>query len=224
MDSSPISFPNSRAASAWVRVRAQGAVRAVVLLGAVVGISAASACSTPAFQYALEYWSADIYDLVISERGPVQAERMAAAVAVLRGDGAGVVNAALRSGEDAGLPLGEARLTVRFPGHPPGLAPLWTGPWSEDSLRSVVDSPLRNRLAEELLRGATAVFLFLPCGEADADRAARSRLVAILEDLSRTLELPPQDEALTEITEGSSAPVAPAIRFPVLNVPRDAPA
>jgi hypothetical protein len=196
----------------------------VALVAALVCVPAVLACSTPVFQYALEYWSADLYDVVISEHGPVRPGIMTAAMAVVQGEGEGVANIALRSREEADLASGEARLTVRFPGHPPGMAPLWTGPWSADSLRSIVDSPLRDRLADELLRGATAVFLFLPCGEEEADQAARARLLATLDELSRTLELPPQDEGLTGITEDSSAPVAPAIRLPVLDVPRDAPA
>lgn len=188
----------------------------------LVGAWAASACSTPVFQYALENWPPDVYDLVLSGHGPLDAETLAAAEAAVRGDEGTGVNAGLRPRDDEGLPAGEARLTVRFPGQPPELAPVWTGAWSLDRLRWVLDSPLRRRLAEELIGGATAVFLFLPCGERDADAAARARLQSCLEELARTVELPPPDETTPEAAADGAA--RPAVRFPILDVSPDDPA
>jgi len=173
------------------------------------------------FQYALENWPPDVYDLVIVHHGPLGAETMAAAEAAVRGDGSGGVNAGLRSREDEGVPEGEVRLTARFPGQPSERGPLWTGAWSPDRLRALLDSPLRQRLAEELVRGASAVFLFLPGGDAEADTAARSRLGSCLEELARTLELPAPDETAPEDPPEGAA--APAIRFSILDVPREAP-
>jgi hypothetical protein len=175
------------------------------------------------FRYALENWPPDLYDLVVSQRGPLEAGLVAEAEAILRGEGRGAVNAALRRREDPELPAEQVLLTVRFPGHPAGVPPLWTGPWSAESLRRTIASPVRDRLADELVRGATAVFLFLPGGEADADRNARLRLQTLLEELARTRELPPPDDVPPDLADGSAPPALPPIRFPIMDVPREDP-
>jgi hypothetical protein len=72
----------------------------------------------------------------------------------------------------------------------------------------------------ELLRGAAAVFLFLPAGDPPADSAARARLQSLLDELSRTLAWPPADPAEPAHPAAGSRP----LRFPILDVPRQDPA
>jgi hypothetical protein len=188
------------------------------LLAALTGLRLV-ACSTPVCQYALENWPADAYDLLIASNGPLAATLKADCERVLGGTGPAAANAALRFLEDPALPASEVRLTVRFPDHPTDRPPLWTGALSPPRLQGIVDSPVRVRLAAELLRGAAAVFLFLPAGDAVADTAARARLQTALDEMSRTLVLPPDPDTPAE----DAAPAAP-FRFPILEVLRADPA
>jgi hypothetical protein len=179
------------------------------------------ACSTPVYQYALENWPPDAYALQVASNDPAAPGLQASCEGVLSGTGTAAVNAALRFSEDATLPAGEIRLTVRSPAPAGGREPVWTGPLTLERLRWITDSPVRAQLAEELVRGAAAVFLFLPAGDAAADTAARARLQAALAEMARTLTLPPPDPD-TPATEPAAAP-AP-LRFPILDIPPQDPA
>jgi hypothetical protein len=77
-------------------------------------------------------------------------------------------------------------------------------------------------LAERLLAGDTAVFLFLESGDAEYDRTTRERLDRILRDLEGTLELPPQAEEDLVVDDPSKGPEL-VIRFSVVPVRRDDP-
>lgn len=178
------------------------------------------ACSTPVCQYALENWPADAYEVLVSSNGPVTTALKASCEGALGGSGAALPNASLRFLQDAALTAAEVRLTVRFPDRPEGQPPVWTGALSAERLRWIVDSPVRARLAEELVRGAAAVFLFLPCGDTAVDAAAGARLRAALEEMSRTLTWPP---TVTDVPAAEAAPAAPP-RFPILEVPNQDPA
>ncbi|NLF17252.1 MAG: hypothetical protein GX595_08340 [Lentisphaerae bacterium] len=177
------------------------------------------ACSTPVFQYALENWSADSYELVVAVNGLAEDEVRATAEAVLGGADGGTVNARLRLRQDAALPAGAGRLEVRLPHHPSTAAPLWSAPWSPEALRQAVESAVRVALAEALLRPGTIAFLFLPSGRAEADAQARARLQEALDELARTLV--PSVAADTAVDDAAAAAPSepPRVRFRVIEVP-----
>lgn len=190
-----------------------------------MGALSVMACSTPVFQYALETWAADAYELVVAVNGLAEDEVRAAAEAVLGEVDGGTVNARLRLRQDAAVPAGSGRLEVRLPHHPSTAAPFWSAPWSPDVLRQVVDSAARARLSEALLRPGTIAFLFLPSGRVEADRQARARLQEALDELARTLV--PSVAADTAVDDDAAAPPAsepPRVRFSVIEVPVAAPA
>jgi len=209
----------TRSKPAFCRPFAAACLTAFVLV--LAGAWRVAACSTPVFQYALENWPPDVYDLVVAGNGLSEAAVRAQADTVLQRDANGTLNAALRLQQDAALAGGSGRIELRFPHRPAPAAPLWSAPWSTAALRQVADSPVRARLADELLHGASAVFLFLPAGRADADAAARTRLQTILDELARALPppAPAEDQAPADV------PATPrVIRFAILDVPREDPA
>lgn len=189
----------------------------------MVGAAPTRSCSIPVFQYALENWPPDLYQIRVAHHGPLDPAVPAEAEAILRNAGEGTLNAVLADREDASLAPGALRLEVRFPGQPPQTPPFWAVPWSPAALRQVVDSPVRRRLVEELLGGAAAVFLFLPSGMPEADQAARDRLRDVLAELGQKLRLPPPDEAVA--AEGQAGDAAAAegrpVRFPIVDVPAE---
>ncbi len=200
------------------RVRPATRIGRAFLAGFLGGALTCLACSTPVFQYALENWAADSYELVVAVNGLAEAEVRALAEAVLGGAGGGTVNARLRLRSDATLPAGGGRLEVRLPHHPSPAAPFWSAPWSPEALRQAVDSPVRARLAEALLRPGTIAFLFMPSGRAEADAQARARLQEALDELARTLV--PSVAADTAVDNDAAAPPAepPRVRFSVIEV------
>lgn len=190
---------------------------ALFLLGAL----RLAACSTPVFQYALENWPPDVYDVVVAVNGLSEATVRTVADSVLRPDVGGRANAGLRVREDPAVAAGSGHIEVRFPHQPPAAPALWTRPWSSESLRQIADSPVRSRLADELLHHASAVFLFLPAGDAAADTAARARLETTLQELARTLVLPTPDD---DAAPGDTAAAPRPLRFAILDIPPDDPA
>ena len=190
----------------------------LLLLACAWGLRAPG-CSTPVFQFALENWPADPYDLLLTFNGLEAAALRQQADAVLSADGVPVANLELRLLEDPALPTGTASLALNLPNRPAATPPVWRAAWSVDHLRTVIASPARARLTEELLHRATAVFLFLPSGDARVDAPARTRLQEALDELSRTLALPEPADAAPPAPD---APTPTAIRFALLDLsPQD---
>lgn len=190
-----------------------------VWLPLVAGVGL-SACSTPVCQYALANWPADIYDIQVSANAADVTALRASCGATLDLAGGAEVNAALRFREDATLPALTAQVALRFPDHPADRPPIWAGVLSPERLQGIAGSPIRTQLAAELLGGAAAVFLFLPGNDPAVDVAARARLQATLEEMSRTLVPAP---AVADPPAAEAGP-PPPFRFVALEVPRQDPA
>ncbi len=185
------------------------------LLPLVAGVGL-SACSTPVCQYALANWPADTYDIQVSANAADLAALRASCGATFGVAGGADVNAALRFREDATLPALTAQVALRFPDHPADRPPIWAGVLSAERLQGILDSPVRTRLAAELLGGAAAVFLFLPAGDPAVDTPAHARLQATLDEMARTLAPP----AAVAEPPAAEAPAAAPFRFVALEVPR----
>ena len=99
----------------------------------------------------------------------------------------------------------------------------WQGSLTGDHLSALVDSPLRQTIAERLLAGQSAVWVLLESGNAAADEAAFKLLQSELERLPSRLELP--DRELIETDEFFRPEVAIELKveFSVLRIRRDDP-
>ena len=180
---------------------------ATCLLLAAVGLCAESAraCNVPVFRYALERWQPAPYEVYVFHRGPLAPDAQQA-VADLRTRGrAGADGAAINlfvadldaASDTAARKLWDAApgatlpwMTVRYPGFLGIAGDLWAGPLTGASVAAIIDSPLRRRIAADLIQGESAVFVLLESGNREMDEAAAHLLEKELAQLEKTLELP----------------------------------
>jgi len=195
-------------------------VSAAVLCGTVFlsWCGLGRACSIPVYQYALERWPSDPYDVIVLYEGKLSAKEQEilswlkqcsekAPYANLRVTARelGSLSEEERkvlpgNGKNLALPY----LVVKYP--PFFRIPVfaWQGPLTRSGVRRLIDSPARKEIARRLLAGHTAVWVFLPSGNKAADSDAKKRLKAVLEKASSLLELPeppPDPFAEEEYTE-----------------------
>jgi hypothetical protein len=183
------------------------------------------ACETPVFLYALENWLPEVYELLVFHRGKlskqdskafsllhqnVQDNTKHANIRVVDVDIDGKVDAATEklwaSQKKASLPWVVALYPytggfqsdngVRFMGsRTPRMA--WSGRLTESNARALVDSPLRQQIAKQLVRQVTAVWILLESGNRRKDDNAYRTLQTELARMERALTLPPLLDAVT---------------------------
>lgn len=152
-------------------------------------------CDIPVYQYALENWTPDDYQVfVFSSAEPAAGAQTALArIADAGQDQASNLTltevdlgASLKAFESA---LWKAQapknptppwVVVRNPLSLPPHVSIWSGPLTPDAAAGVLDSPARQAIARQLKSGALAVWLLLGCGDAEKDEAALTRLRAAL--------------------------------------------
>jgi len=198
----------------------------------VVGVLLTStliwACSVPVFRYALERWPADKYNVVIYHRGELNQEHQKI---VSQFDKAGAIgqqsaNVALRLIDLDSKPAPEdielwkqqktetlPLMVVRTPLPAPVPAGFWSGELSADNVAKIIDSPLRQNIAKQLIDGQTAVWVFLESGDAEKDKAAFALLSKELKRMEKTLKLPEIEEADIEQGLVSVSPDSLKLKF-----------
>lgn len=186
----------------------------------------AHACSVPVFQWALEQWEPDLYELYVFNRGSLaDAER---AILETRCTDANVnvhvvdIDGDLSTDETAVWQAQESPtfpwLVLRHPVWSPVVADLWTGPLTAEALNALFDSPARSQVAANLLEGVPAAWIVLESGDPEKDNAAATSLQDELSQLEKALrqgagQMPGEVE-----WDPSNA------TFPVVRVRRDDPA
>ncbi len=190
--------------------------------------SVTRACNIPVFRYALERWEPSPYELLVYHRGPLGAEANAllqritehrphSNIIVTTVDLAGDVEESHRNlweshAKDAKLPW----LILRFPDSRLQTVSAESGPLTEETIRTLLDSPARRTVADRLIRGDSAVFVLLESGNPKDDEAIADLLDKELPTLEKTLELPettPNDPTLR-----SRLPVV--VKFTVVRLSR----
>lgn len=206
-------------------------IRLLALLLIVAAPTFGRACSIPVFRYALERWELSKYEITVfyervlpSELDKalkvLEANTSKANITVTRVDLQGDVAPeyakqwALQTKEKT-LPW----LSARLPETDARMPDAWAGPFSEDNLRRVMDSPVRQQLVKHLSQGTTAVFLLLPGQDDDANAKAADLLDKELARLGKIAQLP---ELRAEDQLRFGAPLK--IDFVILKVKRDDPA
>lgn len=185
--------------------------RTAVVIGGIAlacllrAICPSEACEIPVYQYALENWEADEYEVIVFHRGelsPAQRDDVGLLQrASIHGGGHGnlLVKAVdLATNRDAILlQRWREQSTERLPrvvAYYPNARripePVWAGPLSAEEIRALVDSPLRRTIAGELASRVTASWLLLESGNRGRDNAAAALLERELRRLEETLVLP----------------------------------
>ncbi len=212
----------------------------VLPLVLTLAASSASACSVPVFRYALERWPADRYELVVFHRGALKPAEQALLKRLQQaGDGKeALVNldtVAVNLDEPPDAPLADLwaaqkdaalpRMVLRLPRVARRPESIWAGPFNQVNVDRVLDSPLRRETAARLLRGESAVWVFIDIGDQEKDNAAFRRLENQLKELQQSLKLPELRENNPEdrIERGPGAPEL-RIAFSLLRLSRADPA
>jgi hypothetical protein len=191
----------------------------------------ARACSIPVFRYALERWELAPFEITVfyEKQLPkdlddalreLQAGSPPANVKIARVDVASELNAngaKIWKGQKGNKLL--PWISARSSAADADLPDAWSGPFTVDNLRRLVDSPARRTLVEHLSRGATAVFLLLPGADDAANTSAAQLLDKELGRLAKLVQLPelkPPDKLTTGV------PLK--VEFVTLRLNRDDPA
>ncbi len=173
----------------------------VLVCAVTVLCPALLACTTPVFQYARERWRADAYEVVVYHRGPL-ANHDQAALDQLRSyeshdksvsdrrrpANLRVATVDLAVGDAPPAPAMQLPgIVLRYPRAGSHRGVVWSGPLGSASVAAVVDSPIRRRVARQLLGGEAAVWILVESGQPERDEAAARVLESELESLERTL-------------------------------------
>jgi hypothetical protein len=183
----------------------------------------ANACSIPVFRYAMERWPADYYEGIVIHKGPLADDDPAAKLLqgekVERVEGVPPSN----RGQDArdtteflnlrvspidlaspetsdltgllGGPVPETlpALVLWYPSCKGRAAPFWTGQFTIDAVKALIQSPKRQELARRLIAGQTAVWVFVESGNAGKDKTAMQLINQELDKATKELkEMPPE--------------------------------
>ena len=204
-----------------------------------VGVAPAWACDIPVYEYALDQWEADPYEVIVYHRGSLSPEHQAVIDSLdpdrdppSAGESADVSNLSVRTADVSGaldaLTQGvwEAQaspelpwMVVRYPFSPPRRKPVWTGALTAANAEMIADSPKRREVVKRLLAGDMAVWVFLDIGDPDKDEDAFRRLqdaLAAIDELTPTTAAYRQRPSETAGSEDR--------RFSVLRVSREDPA
>lgn len=181
----------------------------LTVLFVLVPVSA-FACSVPVFRYAMERWPADYYEAVLIHRGQLT-EDDKQLLNELRQEDSEVeallnlhilevditatteekVKSLLTSESAIGPPWGGETLPVLVLWYPSARGrtpPIWQGRLTPSTVAVLLQSPTRQKLAERLIEGQTAVWIFVESGNADKDKAALQLLEQELETATRELK------------------------------------
>ena len=181
----------------------------LTVLFVLVPVSA-FACSIPVFRYAMERWPADYYEAVLIHRGQLTEDDKKLLNELRQEDSETddflnlhimeldiattteeKVKSLLMSESAIGPPWGPETLPVLVLWYPSArgrMPPIWQGRLTPSTVAALLQSPTRQKLAERLIEGQTAVWIFVESGNADKDKAALQLLEQELETATRELK------------------------------------
>lgn len=166
-----------------------------------VGVGIAYACSIPVFRYAMERWELTHYDVVVFHRGPLpdglrkQLDRLDAGttranlkIETIEIDGKmSPKRAAMwKKQGDPQLPW----MVIRNPDTEDQVPAFYAGAPDIEKIRPWLDSPSRRAIIDRLVKGDSAVFVLLECGDTAKDNKAAEILDTELQKLGKAIKLP----------------------------------
>lgn len=206
------------------------------VLSCLIAASTSQACSVPVFRYALEQWRPDNFEVMVFHKGPLTdvEKDLAAKIEPRDIDASYTANARIRmvdlgaspdpavvelwaKQESKTLPWMLVRSPAKF-GKPLDVV---SQEFNEENVTSLLDSPLRKKITERILKGDSVVWVLLKSGDETKDAAAEEILQGELKRLQGKLKLPEIDEQ--DIQDGflSVNPDELKLRFSMVSVTRD---
>ncbi len=223
----------------------------VWLFGALALVPAAlMACSVPVFQYALDHWRPDDYQVFVYHDQELSEQDQARLQDVRDQAAAAGANLQLRTidlreeldsadrqrwehvsalsdqdQDDQDQDQGDAalpRMVVNLPANVAGgEAIVGTAAWNDEEVERLIDSPARIELGERLIEGEV-VWVYLESGSAADDEIRFELLRGELDKQQQTLELPEIDPDDLDELSGDAEELA--VRFSAMRISRDDPA
>jgi hypothetical protein len=143
-------------------------------------------CNVPVYQYALERWEAGMYEILAFYDGSMAKEQQEA-IALLESHsynsehGYNFIVKTLDANETGSKPSkSDTYIEVFFPGGDDANV-AWKGDFTPENARRILESPIRSAIARNILRGDTAVWVFLKGRDSDM---AESSLETLQDELS----------------------------------------
>ncbi len=190
----------------------------LMVLFVLVPVSA-FACSIPVFRYAMERWPADYYEAVLIHRGQLTEDQKQLLNELRQEDSeveaflnlrvvevnlAEVPEEKVKSLLGPNLPETLPELVLWYPWQRGRTPPVWQGRLTPSTVAALLQSPTRQKLAERLIEGQTAVWVFIESGNADKDKAAlrllEQELETVIRELKEEAESMPDDLDSPELT------------------------
>jgi hypothetical protein len=181
--------------------------------------AAAYACSVPVYRYALERWDSDPYVIEVLANGPMtgdaneaqallkkysESRESLANIWVRWVDMATGEKEPINKVEPNELAPGDAEMRVYLPVATRRKVQLWSGQFTKDNIKKIIDSPLRSKIGDGLIRGDSAVWIFLASGDKTKDTLARNLLINELKKMEKMLTSP---EAIIDPNSDFKPPV-----------------
>lgn len=191
------------------------------------------ACNVPVFRYALERWPADRYEFLILQHGTLTSKELSTITNLKKylPENEDQSNFQIKNidlsrpqsksflhlWEKLGQPQ-KTHLVIRT-ANPARI--IWSGSLSDGRTKMLLDSPVRQKIADKLQDGAVAVWLFLAGGNQSFDSTRRQILQTHLNTLEKTLSFAPQqkENLNNQLTVEDSSAKYP-IRFPLIEISR----
>ena len=190
------------------------------------------ACSIPVYDYALEHWSADPYDVLVFHRGALSAEdqakvdkmqkapndeKLSSNITVRTINLDDSPNPAIKklweNQKRSELPL----MVVRYPRFSKVFESVWSGGLRTADTDNILKSPVRKEIARRIISGEVAVWAFLESGDKKEDKAKLDLLQTELKRMSETLKI------ISPTDFGQPAETDDAVKFSVLKISRNDP-
>lgn len=194
------------------------------------------ACQVPVFRYALERWHADRYRIIVLHDEPLSSEQNQALKPLRKVSQGGTEGSAIELqvislDQPSAAPYrsvwkryanGKPCMLVYYPvaNAVSQQAPFFVTNVSSESVATIVDSPLRQKITERLASGDSAVWIFVPCGRTKDDQTAYERLKKQLAADTKWLELPTATELEVKEEVLAKAKIPLRIGFSVLTLKR----
>ncbi len=165
-------------------------------------------CPIPVYQYSLEWWEQDPYEVYVFDNGEFTEEQEALLQqiqAISQGDkGSMPVNLRLRrvQADSNERLLAHSALQGEVPDSFPWMVvyypsvssnrrvPIWSGALNQENFDALVDSPLRQKICEQLINRVSVVWVLLESGNTRQDTEAAILLERELGRLQQTLVIP----------------------------------
>lgn len=207
---------------------------------AVLCSSAVLACQVPVFRFALERWAADQYEIIVLHDGPMDAKDSGRLDRLRQSDHKSPLSANFQARAIDIQKTKDPELQALWKKNAKGGSPLMlslypTGAhevpdrvvdvtrFDDPSLENLIDSPVRRELVKRLTDGDSAVWIFVPSGHADQDKAAFKMLTAQVKRNGEQLELPPQDEIEADEFFSEETNIELRLSFSIVTLNREDP-